>query len=201
MSGIGAAVRRLEDERFLTGRGCFVDDLLPPGTAFAQVLRSPHAHARIQRIDTAAARAASGVLAVLTGDDVVREGIGALPCAAFPEAGFRPLQPILAIDKVRHVGEAVALVVAETASQAADAAELIEVDYVPLPAVTLEDAQASAAPRVWDEARDNVSSSRSTMFRYPRSRSRTRRRAPPPGSGTRHGTTSASGSSAATRPR
>ncbi|HEX9433334.1 MAG TPA: xanthine dehydrogenase family protein molybdopterin-binding subunit [Burkholderiales bacterium] len=157
MSGIGAPVRRLEDERFLTGRGCFVDDLLPPGTAFAHVLRSPHAHARIQRIDTAAARAASGVLAVLTGDDVVREGIGALPCAAFPEAGFRPLQPILAIDKVRHVGEAVALVVAETSSQAADAAELIEVDYVPLPAVTLEDAQASAAPRVWDEARDNVS--------------------------------------------
>src|SRR5437773_5898230 len=157
MSGIGAAVRRLEDERFLTGRGRFVDDLLPPDTAFAHVLRSPHAHARITSIDIAAARASSGVLAVLTGADVVRESIGALPCAAFPESGFRPSQPILASGKVRHVGEAVALVVAETVAQAADAAELIEVDYVPLPAVTLEDARASNAPKVWDDAADNVS--------------------------------------------
>src|SRR5438034_11510589 len=132
MSGIGAPVRRLEDERFLTGRGRFVDDLLPPGTVFAHVLRSPHAHARIERIDIAAARAARGVLAVLTGADVVREAIGALPCAAFPESGFRPSQPILASGKVRHVGEAVALVVAETAAQAADATELIQVDYAPL---------------------------------------------------------------------
>src|SRR3989441_2135737 len=157
MSGIGAPVRRLEDERFLTGRGRFVDDLLPPGTVFAHVLRSPHAHARIGGIDTAAARAASGVLAVLTGADVVREAIGGLPCAAFPESGYRPTQPILAVDKVRHVGEAVALIVAETAAQAADAAELIQVDYAPLPAVTLEDACASNAPKVWDDAADNVS--------------------------------------------
>jgi carbon-monoxide dehydrogenase large subunit len=157
MSGIGAPVRRLEDERFLTGRGCFVDDLLPPSTAFAHVLRSPHAHARIEHIDSAAARAARGVLAVLTGDDVVRERIGRLPCAAFPESGYRPSQPILAVDKVRYVGEALALVVAETAAQAADAAELIEVQYAPLPAVTLADARASGAPRVWDDAPDNVS--------------------------------------------
>jgi carbon-monoxide dehydrogenase large subunit len=154
---IGASVRRLEDERFLTGRGRFVDDLLPPGSAFAQVLRSPHAHARIERIDIAAARAAGGVLAILTGADVVREALGALPCAAFPESGYRPSQPILAIDKVRHVGEAVALVVAGTAAQAADAAELIQVDYAPLPAVTLEDARENDAPKVWDDAPDNVS--------------------------------------------
>src|SRR3989442_10282362 len=103
MNGIGAAVRRVEDERFLTGRGRFVDDLLPPGTAFAHVLRSPHAHARIERIDTAAARAASGVLAVLTGADGVREAIGGLACAALPEARYRPTQPILGRGNVRDV--------------------------------------------------------------------------------------------------
>jgi aerobic carbon-monoxide dehydrogenase large subunit len=161
-TGIGAAVRRLEDERFLTGRGCFADDLLPPGTVFAHVLRSPHAHARLSRIDTAAALTAPGVLAVLTGEDVVKEGLGALPCEAFPvlppgSDSYRPLQPILAIEKVRYVGEAVAVVVAASASQAADAAELLQVDYEPLPAVTLEDALAPQAPRVWDEARANTS--------------------------------------------
>src|SRR5260221_1571059 len=151
---IGAPVRRVEDERFLTGRGRFVDDLLPPRTAFAHVLRSPHAHARIARIDTSAAR---GALLVLTGEDVARERIGSLPCVAFPDQGYRPTQPILAMVMVRHVGEAVALVVAESAAQAADAAELIDVEYEPLPAVTLADARASGAPRVWDDARDNVS--------------------------------------------
>src|SRR5947207_2816003 len=120
MSGIGAAVRRVEDERFLTGRGRFVDDLLPPGTAFAHVLRSPHAHARITRIDTGAACGAPGVLTVLTGQDVVKERIGELPCAAFPDVphAHRRLQPILATGTVRYVGEAVALVIAETAAQA-----------------------------------------------------------------------------------
>ena len=156
MTGIGAAVRRVEDERFLTGRGRFVDDLRPVGTVFAHLLRSPHAHARIAHIDTSAAR---GALLVLTHEDVARERLGALPCAAFPEMSgtFRPTQPILAAGTVRYVGEAVALVVAETAAQAADAAELIDVEYEALPAVTLPDARASGAPKVWDEARDNVS--------------------------------------------
>ena len=159
MSRIGAAVRRVEDERFLTGRGRFVDDLRPPGTVFAHVLRSPHAHARIARLDASAARHANGVLLVLTGEDVARERIGSLPCVAFPEVadGYRPTQPILASGKVRYVGEAVALVVAETAARAADAAELIDLEYESLPAVTLADARAEDAPKVWDEARDNVS--------------------------------------------
>ena len=99
---IGAAVPRLEDERFLTGRGRFVDDLLPPGTAFAHVVRSPHAHARVLRVDTTEALAATGVLLVLTGQDVVAERIGGLPCEAFPalppgSPHHRPLQPILAV--------------------------------------------------------------------------------------------------------
>ncbi|MGQ0654350.1 MAG: xanthine dehydrogenase family protein molybdopterin-binding subunit [Betaproteobacteria bacterium] len=137
-TGIGAALPRLEDERFLTGRGRFVDDLLPDGTLFACVVRSPHAHARIVRIDQGAVR---GALAVLTGEDARRERLGELPCGAFPAAaGNRPTQPIVATGKVRHVGEAVALVVADTAARAADAAEAIEVEYEPLRAVTLEDA-------------------------------------------------------------
>jgi len=140
MTGIGAAVRRVEDERFLTGRGRFVDDLLPPHTAFAHVLRSPHAHARIVRIDTSAAR---GALLILTGEDVMRERLGSLPCIAFPSVdGHRRTQPILAVGEVRYVGEPIALVVAETAAQALDAAELIDVEYEPLPAVTLADARA-----------------------------------------------------------
>jgi aerobic carbon-monoxide dehydrogenase large subunit len=159
---IGAALARVEDERFLTGRARFVDDLLPAGTAFAHVLRSPHAHARILDIDIAAARAAPGVLLVLTGADVVRERVGGLPCEAFPSLPpasryHRPLQPILAVGKVRHVGEPVAFIVAETAWQAADAAERLVVDYEPLPAVTLPDALTPGAPKVWDEAHDNLS--------------------------------------------
>ncbi len=158
---IGAAVPRLEDERFLTGRGRFVGDLLPPRAAFAHVVRSPHAHARIVGVDTMETRGAPGVLLVLTGEDVVGERLGGLPCEAFPalphgSPHHRPLQPILALGKVRHVGEPVALIVAETAAQAADAAERLAVEYEPLPAVTLPDALAPTAPKVWDEAQGNV---------------------------------------------
>ena len=158
---IGAAVQRLEDERFLTGRGRFVDDLRPSGTAYAYVVRSPHAHARILGIDKSAALAAPGVLLILTGDEARAESLGGLPCEAYPvlpnEVSYhRPLQPVLAIGKVRHVGEAVALVVAETLPQAVDAGELIDVDYEPLAAVTLPDALAPDAPKVWDEARSNL---------------------------------------------
>ncbi|HVL35781.1 MAG TPA: xanthine dehydrogenase family protein molybdopterin-binding subunit, partial [Burkholderiales bacterium] len=152
---------RVEDERFLTGRGRYVADLAPPGTLFAQVLRSPHAHARILRLDARTATAAPGVATILTGVDAVREGIGTLPCGAFPALPpgsrfHRPERPIVALERVRHVGEPVALVVAETPAHAADAAELIEVDYEALPAVTLEDALRPGAPRVWDDAADNV---------------------------------------------
>lgn len=160
--GIGARVRRVEDERFLTGQGRFVDDVHLPYTAYACVVRSPHAHARIRGIDARAARAAPGVLAVLTGDDAARERLGGIACRLVPPASegapsYRPPpQPVLAHDRVRHVGDRVALVVAESPAQARDAGELVAVDYEPLPAVTLEDALASGAPKVWDEAGSNV---------------------------------------------
>jgi carbon-monoxide dehydrogenase large subunit len=158
---IGAALQRLEDERFLTGQGRFVDDLRPFGTVFLHVVRSPHAHARLLAIDKAAALAAPGVLLVLTGEDAAQENLGGLPCEAYPalphgSAYHRPLQPVLATDKVRHVGEAVALVVAQTLAQAMDAGELLNVEYEALPAVTLPDALAPGAPKVWDEARSNL---------------------------------------------
>ena len=161
-TGIGAPVRRIEDERFLTGQGDFVDDMALPNMAFAYVVRSPHAHARIIGIDKTAALAAPGVLAVLTGEDVIKEKIGRLPCGFFPTLPegskfYRPLQPILATDKVRHVGDRVALVVAETLGQAKDAGELLAVGYEPLPAVTLADALAPGAPKIWDDAPGNLS--------------------------------------------
>ncbi len=138
--GIGAAVRRKEDRRFLTGQGRFVADLALPGALWMHILRSPHAHARLVRIETGAAAAAPGVAAVLTGTDIAADGV-------------RPMQPLwiitgtdgkkmalpprwaLARGTVRHVGEPVAIVIAETTAQAADAAELVAVDYEELPAV------------------------------------------------------------------
>ncbi|MGH7091455.1 MAG: xanthine dehydrogenase family protein molybdopterin-binding subunit, partial [Stellaceae bacterium] len=160
-TGIGAPVRRVEDERLLTGAGRYADDVRVPNLAYAAVVRSPHAHALIRGIDRRAAAAAAGVLAVLTGEDVVREGLGALTCESFPKAtvGARPYcpqQPILAQGKVRHVGDRVALVIAETLAQAKDAAELMEVEYEPRPAVTLADAIRSDAAKIWDEAEGNL---------------------------------------------
>ncbi|MBT5050871.1 MAG: xanthine dehydrogenase family protein molybdopterin-binding subunit [Rhodospirillaceae bacterium] len=161
-AAMGEPVRRIEDERLVTGAGHFVDDLAPPGTVFAHVVRSPHAHARLLGIDTNAAAAAPGVLAVYTGADVIRENIAPLTCGSFPKLppnspSHNPTQPILAADKVRYVGEAIALVVAETLAQAKDAGELIHIEYTLLPAVTLRDAHAPDAPQVWDEADGNVS--------------------------------------------
>jgi carbon-monoxide dehydrogenase large subunit len=161
-TGIGAAVPRVEDHRFLTGQGRYVDDMVLPQTAHGHVVRSPHAHARIVRIDKSAALSAPGVLAVLTCEDAVADNIGGLPCRAFatlPEGSryYRPLQPVLAKGKVRHVGDRVAFVVAGTLAQAKDAGELLEVEYEPLPAVTLMDALRPGAPKVWDEADDNQS--------------------------------------------
>ena len=159
--GIGQPVPRIEDPRFITGRGRYVDDFELPHQCFGVVVMSPHAHARIKRTDTAKAKAADGVLAVLTGADVKADGLGGL-APPMPEdmggpKGFRTLLAILAIDKVRAVGERVAFVVAETLAQARDAAELIEIDYEPLPAViTAEDAVKPGAPAVWDEAPNNV---------------------------------------------
>jgi len=162
MTGIGAPVRRIEDERFLLGRGHFADDVDLSNMARAHFVRSPHAHARITGIDTAAALSAPGVLAVFTAADLERANVGQLACQAFPllpegSLYHRPLQPILASGKVRHVGECVALIVADTLHQAKDAGERLSVNYEPLKPVTLEDALAADAPKVWDDARGNVS--------------------------------------------
>jgi aerobic carbon-monoxide dehydrogenase large subunit len=160
-TGMGDPVRRVEDKRFLTGTGRFVDDLAPPGMAIACFVRSPHAHARILGIETAAAKLSPGVLAILTGEDALRENLGHLECHSFPQSppgfpSFCPTQPLLAAEKVRYVGEAVALVIAETNAAAKDAVELVEVRYDPIPAVTLIDAHAADAPKVWKEADGNT---------------------------------------------
>src|ERR1700681_382755 len=134
---IGQSVPRFEDLRLVRGGGRYVDDFVLPGMAFGHVLRSPHAHARITSIDTARARAAPGVLAVLTGADWQASGFGDLPVAGGMKLRdgspmYRPKYPALVKDRVRWVGDYVAFVVAETRHQAMDAAELIAVDYAPL---------------------------------------------------------------------
>ena len=161
--GIGQPVRRVEDPKFLAGRGRFVDDLELPRQCHGAVLMSPHAHALIRSIDVSRACAAAGVLCVLTGADVVADRLGSLPTRLQPEAlgpfpkAFAALRPILAVDRVRCVGDRVAFVVAETAAQARDAAELIEVEYEALPSVTdIEQAVREHAPRVWEECPGNV---------------------------------------------
>jgi len=155
--GIGQAVRRVEDVRFITGAGRYVDDISLPGMCHGVVLLSPHAHARIKSVDVSKAKAAPGVLLVLTGADVATEKLGAFTAAMMPEdlgapKGHRIQQQLLQSDKVRFVGDRVAFVVAETQGQARDAAEMIEVDYETLPAVALlEDAAKDGAPKVWDD--------------------------------------------------
>jgi len=131
LSVIGTRMLRKEDPRFLVGRGRFVDDITLPNMAHAAVLRSPHAHARIKSIDTAAAQALPGVLAVITGEEAAKQ-TGPLPCFANPPVEQR----CIALGKVRHVGEPVVLVVADTRYLAEDAIELIKVEYEPLPAVS-----------------------------------------------------------------
>src|SRR5882672_12069448 len=135
---IGRAVERREDYRFLTGQGQYTDDMLLPHQTYAYFLRSPHAHARIRGINIAAAEKAPGVLNIFTGKDTA--GIGGLPCGWLITSTDgtpmkEPKHPVLAEGKVRHVGDQVALVVAETQWQAKDAAELIDVVYDELPAV------------------------------------------------------------------
>jgi carbon-monoxide dehydrogenase large subunit len=147
--GIGDAPRRREDQRFVTGQGRYLDDLVFDRLAHAVVLRSPHAHARIRRIDPGAARAMPGVLAVLTAAEVRQDGLQ--PLLPYVDANtvtgdrfaYAP-QPLLADDQVRYVGEPVALIVAETREQALDAAEHVAVEYEALPAVT--DPVAARAP-------------------------------------------------------
>ncbi|HZD05453.1 MAG TPA: xanthine dehydrogenase family protein molybdopterin-binding subunit, partial [Longimicrobiales bacterium] len=161
-TGIGARVVRREDPRFLTGRGRYTDDIVLPHQSYAAIVRSTEAHARIRSVDTSRAEEADGVLAVLTGKEMAGEVPGGLPSAWLitnrdGSTGLEPPRPAMAVDRVRYVGEAVAVVVAETRTRAQRAAALVDVVYERLPAVgTLDAALADGAPLVWDEAEGNV---------------------------------------------
>ena len=136
--GVGQAIKRREDDRLLTGRGRFVDDIRVPGALHAAFVRSPHAHARVTAIDADAARDAVGVVAILTGADLKADGVGSYPPNPMLKSGGRTtvgaMSP-LASEVVRFVGQPVAVVVAESREQADSAANLVMVDYEPLPAV------------------------------------------------------------------
>jgi aerobic carbon-monoxide dehydrogenase large subunit len=165
-TGVGQPVRRREDLRLLTGRGRYSDDANLPGQAYAAMVRSPHAHALIRRIDTAAARGAPGVLAVLTAEDVRRDGLNPLPNIANSHPAdiriqnkdgspvVRPEQAVIIGPEVCHVGEIVAVVVATTLAAAKDAAELVEIDYEVLPAVS--HSRAAASPDAPQARRDSA---------------------------------------------
>jgi len=154
---VGQPVPRKEDAELLTGQGRYVDDLTIPGMLWFSLVRSPFAHARIRAIDASRAREADGVVAVLTGDELADEFAAPLPCAwpVTPEMHNPPHWP-LARGEARYAGDAVAVVVAESRAQAKDAAELVDVDWEPLPAVTdIDDALADGAPRVHDDLPSN----------------------------------------------
>jgi carbon-monoxide dehydrogenase large subunit len=160
--GIGQPVRRHEDLRLISGRGRYTDDIALPRMAHAVVLRSNVAHAQLRRVDVAAARGMPGVVLVATGDDLRADGLGDIPCVTpLVNRDGTPRhdtpRPALAIGKVRHVGQPVVLVVAETLAAARDAAEAIQVDYESLPAVTeAEDAIAAGAPQLFDTIPGNI---------------------------------------------
>ena len=156
---IGKSVKRIEDKRFTTGKGRYTDDIVLPGMTHAYMLRSPYAHARINRIDTSEAEAMEGVVAIITGEEVSHYSV---PCGW--QVNFKngdtmkePPHPLLVKDKVRHVGDAVAMVIAETREQAQDAAEAIIVDYEVLPAVVnAAEAVKAGAPLVHDDVPNNI---------------------------------------------
>ncbi|MGH7000303.1 MAG: xanthine dehydrogenase family protein molybdopterin-binding subunit [Stellaceae bacterium] len=159
---IGDPVRRKEDLRFLTGKGHYTDDINRAGQVYAVFVRSPHAHAEIKSIATKRAAGAPGVVAIYTGADLIKAGLGTLPCGwgvknkdGSPMA--EPPHPVLASGKVRHVGDPVAVVIADSKTAAEEAAELIEVTYNELPAVTAVDAAVKpGAPQLYTEAKNNV---------------------------------------------
>src|SRR5690606_5491912 len=152
--------RRIEDERFITGRGQFTADLAPEDSLHAFVLRSPHAHAEFHIRDLAAARAAPGVRLVLTAEDVAH--LGPLPCLAPIDNGdgsrtYRPERLALAKGRTRFVGDAVAFIVADSVAQARDGAEAIAIDWEPRPAAPdIRAATEEGAPLVWPEAPGNI---------------------------------------------
>jgi carbon-monoxide dehydrogenase large subunit len=160
--GVGQPVLRTEDPTLVRGEGRYTDDLSLPGQAYAAIVRSSHAHGVLKSIDTAAARAMPGVLAIYTGADLAAAGYGGLKC--MPPFKNRdgtpmkkPLRPALAVDKVRFVGDPVACVIAETAIEAKEAAEAVVLDIKPLPAVTkASEAMKPGAPQLFDDVPDNV---------------------------------------------
>ncbi len=171
---IGKSIPRLEDERFVTGHGRYTNDIPPPDACIAYVLRSPHAHARIRSIGLEPARTRPGVLAILTAADYAADGHKGIAQFANTADAVEPQKPafggspdhfvfehpqaVLAHERVRYVGEPVALIVAQTLDQARDAAEAVEVDYEMLPAVvSIADALGPSAPQLWDGAPGNVS--------------------------------------------
>src|SRR5918992_2987886 len=155
--GISQPVLRVEDQRFLTGRARYVDDIQLPHMLHGAVVMSPHAHARIVSINPKPALDLPGVHLVLTGEDAKKEGLGGIPPLFMPEdmggpKGYRTFRPLLEPAKVRYVGDRIAFVVANTPEQARIAAERVEVDYEPLPAaVNVEEAAKEGAPKVWDD--------------------------------------------------
>src|ERR1700751_3251159 len=160
--GIGQAGPRFEEPRLVKGHGRYIADMVFPGMAYGFVLRSPHAHARIRSIDTTRAKAAPGVLAVITAADYKAAGFGDLPVPGGLKRrgdtpGYRPRYPALAEDRVRMIGDYVAFIVAETYSEAADPSELIEVEYEPLPAIVATgDAMNPGVPLVWEDCPNNI---------------------------------------------
>lgn len=155
---VGKSMKRVEDPRFIQGQGRYVANLKIYGMTHAAIKRSPYPHAKINSINTAAAEALEGVIAVFTGKDLAAAGVNPIPCGFTPPGIKLPPHHALAIDRVRHVGDGVAVVIAESAYIAYDALDLIEVDYEPLPAVV--DAKAAAqpgAPQVHDEVPNNLS--------------------------------------------
>jgi carbon-monoxide dehydrogenase large subunit len=157
---IGARIQRKEDYRFLTGTGQYTDDVILPNQTYAAFVRSPHAHAKIRKISSDMAKKAPGVLAVYTGEDLAAAKVGGLPCGwLITDVNGKPMKeppfPPLAQGKVRHVGERVAVVVAQTPEQARDAAEMVKVDYEELPAVA-DVGKARSGPVIHDIAPDNT---------------------------------------------
>jgi carbon-monoxide dehydrogenase large subunit len=154
---VGARIRRKEDPRFITGRGQYTDDVKVQGTLHVAFVRSPHAHARIRGVDLAAARTQPGVVAVYTGKDLADGGVNGIP-VGWLLPGLTPSNHhAIAVEKVHYVGEAVAVIVAESPYAARDAAELVTVDYDPLPAVAdAEQALTQDVPIVRNAGTDNV---------------------------------------------
>jgi len=156
--GIGAPVERKEDRKLLQGQAQWVDNMSVPGMVYLGVVRSPYAHARIVKVNVAPALAHAGVVAAWSGEDLVDEWHGSLPCAWIPtEETNAPEHKPLSIDKARHAGDAVAVIAATSRGAAADAAELVEVEYEPLPAVVdPEAALVEGAPLVHDQFGTNA---------------------------------------------